>query len=82
MEALPVRVVRDVFTDNWRVVCDLHGELARYRKFWTAAYDAKQHRENCELYGDGEGPPDDITGRGAFPRAALGERETPHSPSV
>ena len=58
------RVDRDLITGQWRVVCDLHGELARYGKYWTAARDVLAHRENCELYADDDGPgPGDLGGR-------------------
>ena len=36
-------------TKGWRVLCDVHGELAAYRNFWAAKRDADQHREGCEL---------------------------------
>jgi hypothetical protein len=50
------RVVRDLITGQWRVVCDLHGELARYSKYWTAARDCLAHAEMCELFGNDEDP--------------------------
>ena len=53
---LTARVERDLITGQWRVVCDVHGELARYGKYWTAARDVLAHRANCELAGDGDPP--------------------------
>ena len=41
------RVVRDEAMSEWRVICPVHGELARYRNFWVASRDARQHDENC-----------------------------------
>lgn len=41
------RVVRDEAMSEWRVICPVHGELARYRNFWTASRDARQHDGNC-----------------------------------
>jgi hypothetical protein len=50
------RVDRDLITGQWRVVCNLHGELARYGKYWTAARDVLTHRETCELGRNDEDP--------------------------
>jgi hypothetical protein len=54
---LTAHVERDLITGQWRVLCDLHGELARYGKYWHAAQDAIAHAESCELFaGNDEDP--------------------------
>jgi hypothetical protein len=34
-------------TGEYRVVCPVHGELARFARFWPASRDARQHDSNC-----------------------------------
>ena len=41
------RVRKEQATGWFRVLCPVHGELARYRKYWPAAYDATAHNETC-----------------------------------
>jgi hypothetical protein len=41
------RVIRDEARGDWRVVCPVHGQLARYKSFWAAARDARQHNQSC-----------------------------------
>lgn len=50
-----VRVQRDS-VKGWRVTCSVHGELASYSRFWTAARDCAQHRGNCPI-SEGETAP-------------------------
>ena len=40
-------IVKHDSVKGWRVICDVHGELAIYYKFWPASRDARQHSEGC-----------------------------------
>jgi hypothetical protein len=41
------RIIKDEASGMWRVVCPVHGELARFSRYWTAARDAQQHNGVC-----------------------------------